>query len=376
MKRGVLPAFLGATLLLAAEPGRGADLAAFQSRLTAATTKHLHLLLNTDGSVRELKGKTAEGQEAFAFYLMFELTREPKFRAAALSLADRVLRDMRATKFGVLAIKEKEKGDYEKFMGGGPPAFGFYTANVAYILHREGGRADDLKYLATVLDRFPWNEKGWWSQDIDVETGESKVPLSKPSIINKSATVAMAVGMVGEFVRDIDPALAARLRQKADTCIYQQIIPAQQEDGYWHYSLLEKDPKGKDVLGYFMLTTHVLMELQHFVPAYREPKLDAALRKAQAFALKNIAPMTDPNPGPASRERATPGTPSHYSLAKESKRGFELGAILLGAGEYDEGIKIMDAAIQHFPYGDAGQDGAHAAAPAAVILAKLYARRP
>jgi len=376
MKLGVFPALLGAALFLASVPGRGADIVAFQARLMAATTKHLDLLLNADGSVRELKGKTAEGQEAFAFYLLYELTREPKYRAAALSLADRVLRDMRATKFGVLAIKEKEKGDKEKFMGGGPPAFGFYTANVAYILHREGGRGDDLAYLATVLDRYPWNEEGWWSQDIDVETGEPKVPMSKPSIINKSATMAMAAGMIAEFVRDIDPALAARLRQKAETCIYRQIIPAQQQDGYWHYSLLDKDPKGKDVLGYFMLTTHVLMELQHFVPAYREPRLNAALHKAQGFALKNIAPMTDPNPGPANRERATAGTPQHYSLARESKRGFELGCILLGAGEYAEGIKIMDASIQHFPYGDAGQDGGHAAAPSAIILAKLHARQP
>ena len=59
------------------------------------------------------------------------------------------------------------------------------------------------------------------------------------------------------------------------------MIPAQEADGFWHYSLSEKDPKNKDILGYFMLTTQVLMELQHFNPAYREPKLDAALGKAQ-----------------------------------------------------------------------------------------------
>ena len=40
---------------------------------------------------------------------MFEITGEPKYRQAALSLADEILKDMRATKFGVLPIKEKEK---------------------------------------------------------------------------------------------------------------------------------------------------------------------------------------------------------------------------------------------------------------------------
>jgi hypothetical protein len=113
------------------------------------------------------------------------------------------------------------------------------------------------------------------------------------------------------------------------------------------------------------------MELQHFNPAYREPKLDAALRKAQAFALKCIAPMTDPNSGPACLDHSTPATPHHYSLSDEPKRGFELGLILIGAGNFEEGIKIMDASMQHFPYGNAGQDGAHAAEPSAIVLSWL-----
>ena len=171
----------------------------FKSRLLPATTRHLNKLLAADGSVVPLKGKTAEAQEALAFYLMFETTGDRRFRHAALELADRVLQGMRATKFGVLAIKEKEKAGGERIMGGGPPALGFYTANVAYILHKEGGRNDDLKYIAKVLDEYPWNADGWWSADIDVKTGESKVPLSKPSIINKSASVAMAAGAVSGF---------------------------------------------------------------------------------------------------------------------------------------------------------------------------------
>jgi hypothetical protein len=344
---------------------------ALKTRLLATTTRHLNQLLGPDGKVGALKGKSAVAAEALAFYLMFESTGEQRFRGGALELLDRVLQDMRATKFGVLAIKEKEKPGGETIMGGGPPAMGFYTANAAYILHKEGGRNEDLKYIAAVLDWYPWNEKGWWSSDIDVATGESKVPLSKPAIINKSASLAMAAGTVSLYMQDIDVDLAARLKRKADKCIYDQIIPAQLADGYWHYSLSENDPKNKDILGYFMLTTQVLMELQHFNSAYREPKLDAALKKAQAFALRCIAPMTDPNSGPPCMEHSTPSTPKHYTLADEPKRGYELGLILLGAGHKNEGIPIMNAALQHFPIGNAGQDGGHAAEPAALVFSWL-----
>ncbi|MEO6740770.1 MAG: hypothetical protein ABIP20_10990 [Chthoniobacteraceae bacterium] len=348
-----------------------ADLAAFKSRLLTATTRHLNLLLGADGSVAELKGKGGDGEEALAFYRVFEITGDPRFRTAAISLADRVLKDMRAMKFGVLPIKEKEKPDGRAFIGGGPPAMGFYVANVAYILHKEGGRTPDLKYLAKVIDEYPWNAGGWWSADIDVKTGESKQPLTKPSPINKTAAVAMAAGMLSEALRTTDPEVSGRLKQKTDKCIYDQVIPAQLPDGFWHYGLTENDPKNKDILGYFMVTTHVLMELQHFNSAYREPKLDAAIRRAQAFALKCIAPMTDPNTGTARAEHATPSTPRHYVLAEEPKRGFQLGLILIGAGNFDEGIKIMDASLKHFDFGNAGMDGVHAAAPSAAILSSL-----
>jgi len=344
---------------------------AFKMRLSAATARHLHLLLAGDGTVGALKGKSADGQGAMAFYLMFEITGEEKFRIAALGLTDRILHDMRETKFGVLEIKEKEKPGGEMINGGGPPAFGFYTAAAAYVLHREGGRNDDLKYIATVLDRYPWNEGGWWSADIDVKTGESKVPMTKPSPINKTASMAMAAGMVSDFIRESEPELAARLKQKADKCIYDKIIPAQGTDGFWHYSLSDKDPKNKDILGYFMLTTQVLMELRHFVPAYREPRLDGAIGRAQGFAFKCIAPMTDPNKGSACAEHSTANTPSHYAFPAELKRGFQLGPILLGGDHRDEGIKIMDAALPHFPMGNAGQDGVHAAEPSAFALSLL-----
>ncbi len=369
---------LGALLLLPLASLPAADvvpasnaLPVFKTRLQTTLQRHLNQLLRDDGSIAALKGKTAEGNGALAFYLMFEATGEQKFRQAALSLADQVLKDMRATKFGVLPIKEKEKPGGETITGGGPPALGAYTSGVAYILHREGGRSADLRYIATVLDHYPWNELGWWAATIDVKTGESKQPLSKPSPINKTAAIAKAAGIVSAYVQEIDPALSARLKQKTDKCIYSQIIPAQEADGFWHYGLNENDPKDKDILGYFMLTTKELMDLQQLNPAYREEKLNASLQKAQAFALKSIAPMTEPNTGRASPEHTTRGTPSRYSVKDDAKRSFQLGLILIGGGQRDEGIKIMNAALDHFPIGNAGQEGSHAAEPSALILSSL-----
>ena len=81
--------------------------------------------------------------------------------------------------------------------------------------------------------------------------------------------------------------------------------------------------------------------------------------------------MTDPNTGAPCAQYATRGTPSHYSLKEDSKRGFQLGLILIGAGHREEGIRIMNAALDHFPVGNAGQDGAHAAEPSALILSGL-----
>ena len=342
----------------------------FKSQLQSTLNRHLNQLLKKDGSLVSFKGKTAAGDGALAFYLMFEITGEPRFRNAAVELANQVLRNMRATKFGVLPIKEKDKPGGTVIMGGGPPALGAYASSVAYILHEEGGRNDDLSYIAHVLDRYPWNENGWWASTIDVKTGESKEPISKPTIINKTAAVAMAAGIVSAFVREIDPELSARLKQKTDRCIYSQIIPAQEADGFWHYSLTGNDPREKDVFGYFMLTTKELMSLQRFNSAYREEKLNNALQKAQAFALKSIAPTTEPNTGSAARPHATQGTPSHYAVKDDAKRSYQLGLVLFGGGYEEEGIKIVRAALPHFPVGNAGQDGAHAAEPVALILSR------
>jgi hypothetical protein len=371
---------LGITLLgmhvsaVEPKPDVAPDMAAFKAKLQATVTKHLDLLLKKDGTVATLKGKGANGEEALAFYRLYELTGENKYQAAALQLVDRVLKDMRATKFGVLPIKEKEKAGGEKFIGGGPPAFGFYTANLAYILHREGGRTNDLVYLGKVVDAYAWSESGWWAQDIDVETGEPKVPLSKPSIINKSAAMAMSAGMLSEALREIAPELSKKLKAKTDKFIYSQLIPAQTKDGFWHYNLNGNNPKDKDILGYFMLTVQELMELQHFNPAYREPKLDAVVRKAQEFAAKHIAPMTEPNTGQASSPYMTSSTPKHYDLSEEPKRGFQLANALFGGGFQADGIKITEAALKHFPVGDGGMDGAHAASPSAAILVRLTAK--
>ena len=123
--------------------------------------------------------------------------------------------------------------------------------------------------------------------------------------------------------------------------------------------------KGKTAEDSEALTFYLM---QQFNPAYREEKLNAAVRKAQAFALKNIAPMTEPNHGPACQEHTTREAPTHYSLKEDTKRCFQLGRILFGGGYTDEGLKIMNAALEQFPVGNVGQDGAHAAEPSALIL--------
>ncbi len=345
------------------------DLAAFRARLLATTTKHLDLLIKPDGKVADLKGKSADGMTALAFRLVHEMTGEEKYRAAALELADRIVTAMKATKHGVLFIKEKDK-DGETIEGGGPPAFGWYVAAAAYILRQEGGRAEDLRYLAAVADHFPWNESGWWANSMDINTGEPKEPITKAGAINKNAGMALAAGMLSACVQEIDPALSARLQAKAEKCVYGQIIPKQEPDGFWSYGLKGNDPKGKDILGYFMVTADALTKLRHFAPALRQPALDAALEKAFAFTRNDIAPMTDPNQGPASK-RTTRSTPSHFALSKDPKRGFTLGLILIAGGNYREAMTIIDHWTKNFPQGDTDQDGAKAADAFAHMLLLL-----
>ncbi len=342
-----------------------------QARLLSVTTKNLDRLIDPTGHVVDLKGKSADGMAAFAFYLIYEMTGEQKYRTAATELTDQVLRDMRATKHGVLYIKEKENDAGESIPGGGPPAFGWYTAKIAYIYHKEGGRDDELKYIAGVVDDFPWNEQGWWASSIDIETGESKEPLTKPSPINKNAAMAMAAGMISEYIKDIAPALSARLKNKADKCIYSQIIPAQEPDGFWHYSLGGNDPKDKDLLGYFMITADALLQLQMFTGSYHDPAFQTALDKACTFALKTIEPMTDPNKGPCPPvSRTTPATPVHFSPAANPRRGFSLGVILCGGANFEEAAKIIDHWTANYAYGGSGEDDAHAF-DASVLMLRL-----
>lgn len=348
------------------------DLDDFQSRLLTVTKKHLDVLINSEGKIAALKGKGADGMTALAFYQMYELTGNQKYRMAAIDLADRIVKDMKATNHGVLYIKEKDTEGGESIAGGGPPALGWYASSAAYILDKEGGRNEDIKYIASVIDNFPWNENGWWANTIDVTTGQPKQPLTKPGAINKNAAMAMCAGMVGSYVRTLDPTLAARLKGKADKCIYKEIIPSQEADGFWHYGLKGTDPKNKDVLGYFMVTTQALIQLQRLTDSHRDPAFQSALDKACGFALEYIAPMTDPNIGLAPADnRRTAGTPAHYRLDDDPKRGFQLGILLFAAKRHVEGMKLIDSALKHFPNGNAGMDGAHAVQPSATILSML-----
>ncbi|MFB3830105.1 MAG: hypothetical protein ACE15B_25280 [Bryobacteraceae bacterium] len=357
-------------LIALAAAARGADdPAAFRARLLAAATGHLDQLLGAG-----LKGKSSAAMTAWAYYLTYELTGDRRYKAAGVELADRVLRQMKATKFGVLYIKPKTRENGREIPGGGPPALGWYTSALGYVFHREGGRENDLRYVAAVVDQYPWNEKGWWAAAIDVKTGESKLDMAKPSPVNKNAALAMSAALLGNYLEDLDAALSARLKHKARRCIYNQIIPAQEADGYWHYGLNGNDPKEKDVLGYHMLTASFLAQLRLLDPSYREPRLDAAMNKAGAFARTCIAPITGRSRGTGCPQRSTPGTPAHFDLAETPKRGFELAVNLFATGNSDEGVRILSEALEHFPSGDRGENGAHAARPVAVILRMLPAR--
>jgi formylglycine-generating enzyme required for sulfatase activity len=166
----------------------------FQSRLLAATAKHLDLLIDSETNVAMLKGKGADGMTALAYDQIYERTGNRKYRTAAAALADRIVKDMKATKHGVLYIKEKDAGGGESIAGGGPPAFGWCTSSAAYIFHKEGGRTEDVKYVASVIDNFPWNANGWWANAIDTRPGRPKQPLTKPGAISKNAAMAMCAG--------------------------------------------------------------------------------------------------------------------------------------------------------------------------------------
>src|SRR3954454_17593746 len=66
---------------LAAQPAAIAQtssdsMQALKAKLQTTLNRHLNKLLSDDGSVVSLKGKTADGSGALAFYLMFEITGE------------------------------------------------------------------------------------------------------------------------------------------------------------------------------------------------------------------------------------------------------------------------------------------------------------
>ena len=69
-----------AALHAADGPAQVAASEVFNSHLQLTLNQHLNQLLSDDGSVVSLKGKTADGDGALAFYLMFEITGEQKFR--------------------------------------------------------------------------------------------------------------------------------------------------------------------------------------------------------------------------------------------------------------------------------------------------------
>jgi hypothetical protein len=329
------------------------------ARADAILRRHLDSLIGPDQSVARLKGKAADGLMAACF----EMT---GYRAEAVECADRVLGAMKKMPVGVLAIKEKEKPG-EKVMGGGPPALGWYAAALGYVYRQSVGRSGDIVYVAQVLDRFAWNPKGWWAATVDVTDGHSPLPLDRPSPINKNCGMAMACATLSEAVRPADARLAESLRAKTLRCLHEQIFPAQMSDGFWHYGLNGNDPNNKDVHGYFMLTTELLVGLRKFAPSFGDDRaLETAIARAQAYAAANIAPNTDPYTGRIAAPK-TRSTPAHYDVAADPKRGYMLSVALAGSRYEEQAARILANALEDFPAGDRGQDGAHCSYALALI---------
>jgi len=88
--------------------------AAFKTRLQGTLVNHLDKLLNAGWFHRRNEGQNFRGERRAGASSTFEVTGESKFRQAALTLADQVLKDMRATKHGVLPIKEKAARPVER----------------------------------------------------------------------------------------------------------------------------------------------------------------------------------------------------------------------------------------------------------------------
>ena len=248
----------------------------------------------------------------------------------------------------LLPIKEKERGE-KKFLGGGPPALGWYAACVAWVLHRAGGREADIEYVAQVVDRFPWNPDGWWANTIEAATGRPGVS-ERPTPVNKNASMVMAAAVLAETLPPAGAALAARLRAKGLSCLRRRILPAQMSDGFWHYGLTDNDPKNKDVLGYFLLSAGLLVRVRRLAPSFRDAALDAALDRAAQFAATRIA--------------------GRYDAATDPRRVFDLILLLADTGRTAQAARILDSAFDQFPYGNAGQDGARCACDLATLLVR------
>lgn len=340
----------------------------FNLRLSTKLRSHLDYLVNNN-LVDNLDGKSTDGMMALAYYLTYERTGVTSYKTAAVQLADQILSEMRNTPTGVISIKVVDGVEY-----GGPPSFAWYTAYAAYVLNKVGGRTADLLYIANSVNNYYWYGdlypgQDWWASDVQVENGQpdpTEDP-TKPTPINKNASMAMAAAMLSSYVAGIDSTLSAKLKSKADASIYNEIIPAQEADGFWHYNLDGNDPNDKDVLGYFMLTTTALVNAKKFTTYYNNPTFDTALNKAYAFALSDIAPMTDPNTGPQS-DRATAGTPTHYSPGADITRGFQLGTVLFAGQNYDAGVPIIDLWMQSYPNTNTGADGGDVSRASALML--------
>ena len=320
--------------------------AGISARATAAVRRHLDLLLDACGRAAEIKGKDAAALTSMCFEILHASTGDARYRRAAVELAGRVLAAMRASATGVLPIKEKEKGG-EKFLGGGPPALGWYAACLAWVLHRAGGREADMEYVAQVVDRFPWNPDGWWANTIEAATGRPGI-IERPTQVNKNASMVMAAAVLCERLPPAGAALAARLRAKGLTCLRRRILPAQMSDGFWHYGLTDNDPKNKDVLGYFLLSAGLLVRVRRLAPSFRDAALDAALDRAAQFAATRIA--------------------GRYDAATDPRRVFDLILLLADTGRTAQAARILDSAFEQFPYGNAGQDGARCACDLATLL--------
>jgi hypothetical protein len=196
-----------------------------KDQLVETLRQHLDLLI--DGrDVVKMEGKDCTANTAMAFYRLAGVTGLQKYYDAAALLAGRVIGAMRSSSVGLLDIKEWGP---KKIMYGAPPPLAYYAAYTAIILGA-AGRSDDVRFIAGVLDRYPWHEGGWWASQADVRTGQPLEPLDSPGIINKNCGMIMACSVLTDLLAPVDAALAGRLRERTIKCL-RTVLPAQHDDG-------------------------------------------------------------------------------------------------------------------------------------------------